>query len=82
MGTVGVQECAAYIYDGLASPVHDKARLLGYHGNRNCLQILLCGKAQEFVYIRRIQNHSHTLLGFRDGDLGAIQAGVFLRNLV
>ena len=82
MSTVGVQECAAYIHDGLASPVHDKARLLGYHCNRNGLQVFLSGKTQEFIYIRRIQNHCHTLLRLGDSNLGSIQACVLFRNLV
>ena len=82
MGTVGVQERAAYIYDGLASPVHDKARLTGNHCNRDSLQVFLGSKAQEFVYVRRIQDHSHTLLGLGDSNLGTVQAGILLRNLV
>ena len=82
MSAVGIQECSADINNGFSSPMHNKTRLLSYYCNRNCLQVFLCGKCQEFFYVCRIQNDSHTLLRFGNGDLCAVQTCVLFRNLV
>ena len=82
MCTVGIQECTAQINDGPASPVHNQTRFFRNNSNRDCFQVLLACKAQECVYVLRIQNHCHTLLRLGDCDLSAIQTCIFLRNLV
>ena len=82
MGAVGVQERAADVDDGLASPVHHKTRALSDHCHRDRGQILLVGVCQELVHVLRVDDAGHTLLGLGDGDLRAVQARILLRDLV
>ncbi len=75
---VAGQKVAAHVHDGGAAPVHAHARLLGHHGHRRGLQVLLVGKRDEGVHILGGQGHGHALLGLGDGELGAIEAVVLL----
>ena len=79
MGAVGIQECSGDIHDLLASPGENQSRILSDHCHGGGLQILLCGIFQELCLVLLVHDHSHTLLGLGNGDLGAVQAGVFFR---
>jgi len=82
LGTVGVQELAADVHDGHAVPHHVQALLLGDFRHRGSLQILFGGDGDELVHVLRGKGHSHALLALADGQLGAVEAVVFLGDLV
>ena len=82
MCPVGVQEGPAQIHNGLAAPVHLKPWLLCHHCHGHCLQVFLCSIPKEPVNILWIHHHCHTLLGLGNGYLRAVQARIFLGNLV
>ena len=82
MGSVGVEESAAQIHDLFASPGHDQPGILRHNSDRDCFQIFFGGIGQELIYIRRRNDHGHTLLGFGNGDLRSVQTCIFFRNLI
>ena len=82
MGAVRIQEGPGDIDDLLSSPEEHKPGAFRHHGHRGSLQVLLRRVGQEGFLVLLVHNHSHALLGLGDGDLRAVQTGVFLRNQV
>ena len=76
--TVGVEELAGQIDDGDAVPGHAHARLGGNLGDNGRLQVLLGGVAHELLDVTVGDGAGHALLGFRDGELGAVKTVVLL----
>ena len=79
---VGIQERALDVDDLVSAPGHAQHGLPSHYGNRRCLQVLASGRLNKGVHILRRQHHGHALLGFGNGQLGAVQSLVFLRHLV
>ena len=75
---VGGQELTGQIHDLVAVPGHHHARVLGHGGDHRGLEVLFAGVDQELVHVLGGHVHGHALLGFGDGQLGAVQALVFL----
>ena len=82
MSTVGIQESAADIYNGLSAPVHHKSWTLCHYRYGYSLQIFLCRISQKTIHVFGIHHNCHTLLRLGNGDLCTVQACVFLRNPV
>ena len=82
MGTVGVDEAAAEVDNLFATPADDHTGLLGDGGHHRGLEVLFVGIFQHQVDILGVDHHSHTLLALADGQLGAVQAGIFLGHAV
>ena len=79
---VCIEERSGEIYDLFSSPDQDKPRLFRDNGNFCRLQVFLCGVRHELIHIFRIYNNRHTLLGFRDGNLCSVKAGIFFRDFI
>ena len=79
-GTVGGQEVAGEVGDGVALPVHDHAVLVGDGCHHVGLQILTGGGSDEGIHILGGYHHGHTLLRLGDGDLRAVEAFVLLAD--
>ena len=82
MGTVGVDEAAAEVNNLLASPADDHTRFFGDSGHDGGFEVFLVCVPQHLVDILRVDDDGHTLLAFADGQLGAVEAGVFFGDLV
>ena len=70
---VGVDEIAAEINDGLATPRHRQAVVVRNLGDDVGLQVLLAAVLEEGFHILGRNHHAHTLLRFADGNLRAVQ---------
>ena len=75
---VGVQEGPGDIHDVLPVPLHGEAALVGNGGHHGGLQVFRGGQLHEPGGVLGLHHHSHSLLGFADGKLGAVQALVLL----
>ena len=75
---VGGQELTGQIRDLVAVQGHHHARVLGHGGDHRGFEVLFAGVGQELVHVLGGHVHGHALLGFGDGQLGAVQALVFL----
>ena len=82
MRAVGIQEGAGDIDDRLASPVEYKAGLLRDNGDGSRLKILFRGVSEELVLVFRRYDNGHSLLGFGDRKLCAVETFIFLGNQV
>ena len=82
MCTVGIQERAGKIYDLFSSPGKSESWLFRHNRHLCGLQIFFCCISHKCIGIFWINNHCHTLLGFRDCNLRSVQAGIFLRHFV
>ena len=82
LSAVGVQELTGNINDGLSVPVHAESGLGLYYCNGGRFQVLLGSQCAEFVCVLGSDNDRHSLLGFGDSKLGAVQTVVLLRNCV
>ncbi len=79
---VGVEEVSGQIEDALASPVHLDAVFVGHLGDRSRLQVFLVGVFDEFCFFVSVYNDRHSLLGFGDRQLCAVETFVFLRHQI
>ena len=82
MGAVGIQESPGQVDDLFSSPGKDQTGLFRDHSHLHRLQIFFFRVFQEFPGVPGIHHHGHTLLGFGDGQLRAVQTGVFLRYFI
>ena len=82
MGAVGIKKRAGYVHDGSAAPFQDQTGFFRDMGQGSRLEVLLGCIGQELLLIFRSDNDSHTLLGFGDSQLGAVQALIFFRDEV
>ena len=82
MGAVGVQEGAADVDDGLASPVHYKTRALSDHRHRHRGQVLFVRISQELILIFGSDYYCHSLLGLGNSELSAVKPFIFLGDKV
>ena len=79
---VGIQEGTGQVHHLVAPPLHLQPGLLGDNGHHLGVQVFLSGLLAELFHVFGVQHHGHTLLGFGDGQLGAVQALVFLGHLI
>ena len=79
---VGIQKGAGQVDNLIAPPLHAQPGLLCHHGHHGGVQVLLAGLALELLHILGRQHHGHALLAFGNGQLGAVQALIFLGHLV
>ena len=77
-GTVGVQKSTAEVCDFLALPLHDHPLFLSDHSHPVSFQVFCLGSIDELIRILGGNHHGHPLLRFGNGQLGAVQALVFL----
>ena len=82
LGTVGVQELAGEVDDGLAVPEFAHALFLGNGGNDRSFEVFLGSVLHKGLGILGSDSHGHTLLALGDGQLGAVQTLVFLGDLI
>ena len=82
MGSVGVDESARQVDNLFAAPGEYHTRVFGNGGHDGGFEVLLFGVGQHFVHVFGVHHYCHTLLRFGDGQLGAVEAGVFLGNFV
>ena len=82
MRTVGIEECPRNIYDLFASPDKHQPRAFGHDRDRNCLKVLFRRICEESILVFRVNHDCHSLLRLGDGDLCAVKAFIFARNLV
>jgi hypothetical protein len=80
LDAVGVEEGAAQVDDGFAAPAHDEAAAVGDVRDLDALEVLLVGLGDEVVDFRGIDADGHALLGFGNGEFGAVEAVVFFRH--
>ena len=78
LDTVGVEEGAGEIDDGVAAPGHDEATAVGDVGDVHAFEVFLVGLGDEVVDFLGIDADGHAFLGFGDGEFGAVEAVVFL----
>ena len=81
-GTVRCQKLAAHVDDGLVVPEDAHARLGDDLGDYRGFEVLLLGIPEELFHISGGDGASHALLALRDGELSAVKAVVFLRDLI
>ena len=81
-GTVGVQELPADVADGVSVPAHGEPGRLGDNSDLGGAEVFCGGQLQEPGGVLGLHYHSHPLLGFGDGKLGAVQALVFLGHRI
>ena len=79
---VGVEEIAGDVHDGLTVPVHHEAVRIGDPGHGHGIQILFRRQRQELFDVSCRYAAGHSLLGFGDGEFGAVQSFVLLRHEV
>ena len=79
---VGVQECAGDIHDGVVAPFHTQTGLLGDHGHHRSVQVFLVRCSGKGGHILGGQHYGHTLLGFGNSQLRAVQTFVLLGNFI
>ena len=77
---VGAQEGPGQVGHHLPPPAHHHPGVLSDHRHRIGLQVLRLGGGDEAVGIGRGHHHRHALLGLGNGQLGAVQAVVFLAH--
>ena len=82
MRAVGIQEGSGQVHDLLSSPGKHQSGLFGHLGHAHRFQILLRRIAKEGVHILRVHHHGHSLLGFGDGKLRAVQTRVLFGYLI
>ena len=79
---VGVQESTGQVYNLIPTPEHYQTGLSGNLSHNRSFKVFFISIFNESVTVCSFNNHSHTLLGFRNSQLGTIQALIFLRNLI
>ena len=77
---VGVDEGAGEIDDLLAAPAHGHAAGVGDEGDLDAFEVFFVGLGDEVGDIGGVDDDGHALLGLGDGELGAVEALVFLRD--
>ena len=60
--TIGIQEFALHLYNGLAPPVHNEARFLRDFSHLGRFQIFCISKLGEFLQLFRTDYHGHAFL--------------------
>ena len=77
---IGIQEFALDVHDGFSIPMHDQTGLSGHRRHSGGFNVLALRDGFKFRHVLRRKHHGHALLRFGDGQLGAVQSVVFLRN--
>ena len=79
---VGAEERPRQIDDHATVPAHAQPRRFGDARDQRGLEVLLPGEAAEGLRVLRRDDDGHALLGFRDGELRAVESVVFARDRV
>ena len=75
---VARKEFAGYVHDGVAAPGHAHATAIGDDRDRRGFEVFCMRKLDEALHVLRRERDRHALLTFGDGELGAVEAFVFL----
>lgn len=82
LGTVGVQELAGQVNNGLAVPYLTHPFFLGDGGNDGRLEVFLGGVLHKGLGILSSHGHGHALLALGNCQLGAVQALILAGDFV
>ena len=75
---VAREEFAGYVHNGIAAPGHAHATAVGDDRDRRGFKVFCMRKLDEAIHVFRRERDRHALLTFGDGELGAVEAFVFL----